>query len=332
MGTEVGAGPESALESEPETAPAPSRREIDPAAPGETADRPGRTGERSGSSPCVAIGIDWGATLAKVAVRRPAAPREYLLFPCAEPHARSRVLSELEALVRAEPALVGVTGGGAERLARRLPGAVPVNEFAAWGAGAAAMLDDSAGDPMPRYLLVSLGTGTSVLLVDGMSVMRVGGTALGGGTLLGLSAGLIGTSDFERITDLARRGSRRCIDLLVSDLYPAGGIPLAGDLTASNFARLAPRLQAGEHVAEADIAHALMGLLGENVALICAGLAGASQVRHIVFAGSTLHANDALVRILGDITRALGRDPIFLPNGHYAGALGALLLAHSATA
>ena len=31
------------------------------------------------------------------------------------------------------------------------------------------------------YLLVSFGTGTSVLMVDGMSVNRIGGTALGGG-------------------------------------------------------------------------------------------------------------------------------------------------------
>lgn len=269
-------------------------------------------------------GVDWGATLAKIAVRRPGAPPELRLLPSDDPEACRRALAELGA------ARVGVTGGGGDRLARELgSAAVAVNEFAAWGAGAAAMLaEDGAGEePAERHLLVSLGTGTSVLLVDGLSVSRVGGTALGGGTLVGLAAGLLGTGEFETIVALARRGSRREVDLLVSDIYRAGGIPLAGDLTAANFGKLAPRLRAGEPVAPEHLAHALMGLLGENVALVCAGLAAAAQVRRIVFGGSTLRGNDPLLEILGGITRALGREPVFLRQGEFAGALGALLLA-----
>jgi type II pantothenate kinase len=281
--------------------------------------------DRAGNGSSLAVGVDWGATLAKLAVRRPGAPPEFRLLPSDAPEACRRALGELGA------ARVGVTGGGGERLARDLRGAVAVNEFAAWGAGAAAMLaEDGAGELPSRYLLVSLGTGTSVLLVDGLSVSRVGGTALGGGTLVGLAAGLVGTGDYERVVALARRGSRRTVDLLVSDIYRAGGIALAGDLTASNFGKLAPRLRAGEQVAPEDLAHALMGLLGENVALVCTGLAAAAQVRRIVFGGATLRRNDALVEIVGGITRALGREPVFLRQGEYAGALGALLLANPA--
>jgi type II pantothenate kinase len=279
--------------------------------------------ERDANGSTVAAGVDWGATLAKIAVCRPGAAPELRLVPSDDPEALRRALAELGGAAR-----VGVTGGGGERLACDLPGAVAVNEFAAWGAGAAAMLAEERGeDPAQRYLLVSLGTGTSVLLVDGLSVSRVGGTALGGGTLVGLAAGLLGTGEFERIVALARHGSRREVDLLVSDIYRAGGIPLAGDLTAANFGKLAPRLRAGEPVASEDLAHALMGLLGENVALVCSGLAAAAQVRRVVFGGSTLRDNDALVEILGGIIRALGREPVFLRHGEFAGALGALLLA-----
>lgn len=278
--------------------------------------------ERGANGSSVAVGVDSGATLAKLVVRRPGEAHEYRLLPSDDAQACRRALAGLGA------ARIGVTGGGADRLVRELPGTVAVNEFAAWGAGAADMLaEDGGGEPSQRYLLVSLGTGTSVLLVDGLSVSRVGGTALGGGTLLGLAAGLLGTSDFETVVALAKKGSRREVDLLVSDIYRAGGIPLAGDLTAANFGKLAPRLAAGERVAPADLAHALMGLLGENVALVCAHLAAAAQVRRIVFGGSTLRGNDALVEILGGITRALGREPVFLPRGEHAGALGALLLA-----
>jgi type II pantothenate kinase len=264
------------------------------------------------------LGIDWGATLAKVALRGRDGSIAFHSLPTEEADA------SLAALVEIGAERVGLTGGGASMLARNLPGeVVQVNEFAAWGAGASALLEDG----VQRYLLVSVGTGTSVLLVDGVSVTRVGGTALGGGTLVGLSAGLLGEADFEKIAELAGRGSRRHVDLLVSDIYPAGGIPLAGDLTASNFGKYARRLRDGDAIERADVAHAVAGLIAENVALLCSSLAAAAQVTRIVFGGSTLRHNPALVDLLALFLRAYGRDPVFLANGEYTGALGALLLA-----
>lgn len=202
-----------------------------------------------------------------------------------------------------------------------------VNEFAAWGAGGAALLAEARRDGVQRYLLVSVGTGTSILLVDGVSVNRVGGTALGGGTLLGLGAGLLGTAEFAEIAQLASLGSRRTVDLLVSDIYPAGGIALAGDLTASNFGKFARRFRDGETPHRADVAHAIMGLIAENVALICSGVAANAQVTRVVFGGSTLRENPALAELLAYFLRAFGRDPVFLPHGEFAGALGALRIA-----
>jgi type II pantothenate kinase len=272
-----------------------------------------------------AAGVDVGATLAKLALRSADRRTEFRLLPSEDLPAIARQLGE------AACDRVGVTGGGAAGLARRLRAEpVQVNEFAAWGAGSAALLERHGLEAGERHLLVSLGTGTSVLLVDGMAVTRLGGTALGGGTLLGLAAGLIGVTAFPELAALAASGRRERIDLRVSDIYRAGGIPLAGDLTAANFGKLAARLDAGDPVPPADIAHALMGLVGENVALVCGGLAAVAQVQRIVFAGSTLRGNEALIQILDLITRALGREPSFLPQGEFAGALGALLLASDA--
>lgn len=266
----------------------------------------------------IAIGVDWGATLAKLALRRADGSLEYRLLPTEDADASRAALAAVGAT------RLGLTGGGAMMLARSLSGeVVQVNEFAAWGAGASALLPDGA----QRYLLVSVGTGTSVLLVDGVSVTRVGGTALGGGTLVGLAAGLLGESDFEKIAELTRRGSRREVDLVVSDIYPAGGIALAGDLTASNFGKFARRLRDGDPIERADVAHAIAGLIAENVALLCASLAGAAQVTRIVFGGSTLRDNEGLQEMLAQLLRAYGREPVFLRNGEFAGALGALRIA-----
>ena len=276
------------------------------------------------------LGVDWGATLAKLALRDPGGGIAFRVLPVdgSGGGLREDPGAARSALAEAGARRFGLTGGGAAMLARELgPDAVQVNEFAAWGAGAAAMLTELEAPPTQRHLLVSLGTGTSVLLVDGLSVTRVGGTALGGGTLLGLAAGLIGTTDFERIAALAQAGARREVDLLVSDIYAAGGIALAGDLTASNFGKLARRLAAGERAADADLAQAIVGMIAENVALLCASLAGAAQVTRIVFGGSTLRNNPVLSEMLTHYLRAYGRDPVFLPRGEFAGALGALLLA-----
>lgn len=222
----------------------------------------------------------------------------------------------------AGPDRVGLTGGGAAQLADLLSmDTARVDEFSAWRRGANQLLRE-AGVEAERYLLVSLGTGTSVMLVDGAKTTRVGGTALGGGTVVGLGAGLVGTPCFGELVALARSGDRRRVDLLVSEI---GDIPLPGDVTASCLAKLARPADSSPRDA-GDIAHAVMGLVGENVALICNALAAANGVRRIVYAGSTLRDNPTLVDILGGITAVLGQEPVILPKGEFAGALGALEL------
>jgi type II pantothenate kinase len=221
------------------------------------------------------------------------------------------------------PDSVGLTGGGAPGLARSLDmDTARIDEFEAWATGARALLGDALGDSQP-FLLVSLGTGTSAMRVEPGGVQRVGGTALGGGTVLGLCAALTGATSFDEAARLAARGDRRAVDLLVSDIYREDGGPLPGEVNASSFAKLA-RQPAAQKAADRDLAHGVMGLVGENVALICCGLAAAAQVDRIVFGGTTLRGNPALVQILGDTCRGLGWQAVFPSRGEYAGALGAL--------
>lgn len=273
--------------------------------------------------PACAIGIDVGATLAKVARRSGDGPADYALFPAPALDDVARSVHEAGA------ERIGLTGGGASELAERLGQKVRlVNEFAAWGAGSTALLDPArAPAGASRQLVVSVGTGTSVLQVDGLAVSRIGGTALGGGTVMGLGRLLTGATDFASITALAARGSRASVDLLVSDIYRTGESPLAGEITASCFGRLA---RGGAPPEPEDLAMALMTLVGENVGLISTGLAAAAQTSRILFGGATLRENPALEQVIGRVVRALGREPHFLAQGEYAGALGALLLSEAA--
>lgn len=165
---------------------------------------------------------------------------------------------------------------------------------------------------------MSLGTGTSILEIDGRAFRRVGGTALGGGALLGLGRLLCGAESFADLLALAARGHRGRVDLLVRDVYPEGGIALPPDLTAANFAKLASS-------EPADLAHALLGLVGENVGLLCAAVAHARSIETLVFGGSALEANPTLQEILRRTVEMSGREARILPDGAFCGAIGAAL-------
>jgi type II pantothenate kinase len=269
----------------------------------------------------VTLGADVGATLTKLATH---GPRGILQFRLVPSHAIEQVAREVESF-RAER--LSLTGGGAPGLAIILGlDTAVMGEFEAWRRGAEALLrrqNQAADEP---YLLVSLGTGTSALLVKGEQVTRMGGTALGGGTILGLGAALTGQARFDELVDLATRGDRRNVDLLVSDIYGPGGSPLPGDLNASSFAKLAHWPEA-ERPEPCDLADAVMGLVGENVGLICNGLAAAARVERIVFGGTTLRNNPVLMGILAGLGAALGNEVVFLSDGEFTGAVGALELA-----
>lgn len=277
------------------------------------------------------VGVDVGATLAKLAVREPNGRLRYAFVP-------AHAIDELSRRVRGlAPDGVGLTGCGANALEGHLE-VTPhrLVEFEAWARGSRALLRDQHVDDTAPYLLVSVGTGTSVLRIEGESVTRLGGTALGGGTVLGLGVALTGCSSYEELCELAARGRRGNVDLLIRDIYAPGEIALHGEATAAAFGNLArrlaragspeaPRESGASHDADAaDLAAAVMGLVGENVALLSCGLATAAGVQRVVFGGATLPGNAPLRAVLMGVAAAMGLEPLMLDEAGYAGALGAL--------
>jgi type II pantothenate kinase len=258
------------------------------------------------------VGADAGATLCKLVLP---APTELLTvkFP-------SRDMSALRACLRDwRPQRVIATGGGAARLARELEGVEvrTVPEFSAWARGAP-LLAARNGLALPeKYLVAAVGTGTSVLLLEPGRARRIGGSALGGGTLMGLAKLLLGVESFDEVCALAARGDRRRVDLLVRDIYPGGEIELPGDLNASSFAKLESR-------EPSDLAHALIGMIGENIGLICGNLARTTGATAVLYCGSTLLHNPELAQILTWVTAMNGATAHFPEHGAFCGALGAV--------
>jgi len=263
-------------------------------------------------------GVDVGATLTKLALP----DRRGCRFESIPSDRPERVR---EALADHATARIGLTGGGAARLATQLAETVTVDEFRAWHAGVAELLPAARRDA--RFLLVSLGTGTSVMLVEDETVRRLGGTPLGGGTVLGLGRALTGTARFEDLCALAARGDRARVDLSVAEVYASGDAPLATDVMASSFARLADGPHRRSDGRPEDLARSLMAMVGENIALLVGAFSLLVDVECVVFGGSTLRGNTVLTEALSDYLGRFGRTPTYLPDGAFVGAVGARRLA-----
>lgn len=120
---------------------------------------------------------------------------------------------------------VMLTGVGAAYIDERIYG-LPTSkseEFIADGLGA------KYESKLDRMIVVSMGTGTSLVKCDGECIKHIGGIGIGGGTLAGLSRIMLKTDDVKQITNLAKDGDVSKINLLIKDIsaQPLPGLPMS---------------------------------------------------------------------------------------------------------
>ena len=104
---------------------------------------------------------------------------------------------------------VMLTGVGAAYISKPVYGlpTAKAGEFVADGLGAC---HESGKD---RIIVVSMGTGTSLVRCDGDKIEHIGGIGIGGGTLQGLSRLLLKTDDIRTVSEMAVRGNISSIKL-----------------------------------------------------------------------------------------------------------------------
>lgn len=120
---------------------------------------------------------------------------------------------------------VMLTGVGAAYIDEHIYG-LPTSkseEFIADGLGA------KYESKLDRMIVVSMGTGTSLVKCDGESIKHIGGIGIGGGTLAGLSRIMLKTDDIKQITNLSKDGDVSKINLLIKDISakPLPGLPMS---------------------------------------------------------------------------------------------------------
>lgn len=266
------------------------------------------------------IGIDTGGTLTKLAYLNEHNELMLQLFPSNEMHL---VKEWLENHPQVEE--IGLTGGRTEQLRdvlKTMKSIEYIVEFEATLKGVRYLLKKEGHD-IDSSIITNIGTGTSIHYMDGNAHSRIGGTGIGGGTLIGLSAIMTGITDFNDIKNRATLGNRAGIDLLVKDIYQGMDTPIEGSLTASNFGKVG--ITENHQHNKDDVIATVQGLVGEVITTLSIQLAEERKAEYIVYIGSTLTNNEHLKQVISHYTYLKKHTPIFLKDCGFAGSVGALL-------
>lgn len=169
-----------------------------------------------------------------------------------------------------------------------------------------------------RIIVVSLGTGTSLVKCDGDSIEHIGGIGIGGGTLQGLSRLLLNTDDIQTLSEMAMHGDVSHINLLIGDISarPLPGLPM--NAVASLFGN------AKSDASREDIAYGLIWLVLQSVGQAAVLASIGSDIREYVMIGN-LTLLPQCRKVFPAIEKLYGVKLIISENSEFCTAIGAAL-------
>ena len=280
----------------------------------------------------VVLGIDVGGSTTKIVGFREEADGSHTLMPPLFVRATDPITSIYGALGRytnenglslSDIRRVMTTGVGSSYLAGPIYSleCCSVPEFSGVGLGGLYLsgLDDA--------IIVSMGTGTALVhakrrpggRISEADVEYLGGTGVGGGTLVGLSKKMLGVDTVGHIEQLCEDGDLSKIDLTIKDITKEGQFPeMSANLTASNFGNLSDL--ADSH----DIALGLANMVAETVAMMAVFAARGRGIKDIVLTGN-LTTITPIRRVFEGLGQSFGVRFVIPDNASFGTVIGAAL-------
>ncbi|KAL0356094.1 UNVERIFIED_CONTAM: Pantothenate kinase [Sesamum radiatum] len=182
------------------------------------------------------------------------------------------------------------------------------------------------------YLLVNIGSGVSMIKVDGDGIyQRVSGTNVGGGTYWGLGKLLTKCKSFDELLELSQRGDNRTIDMLVGDIY--GGmdyskIGLSASTIASSFGKAISENKELEDYRPEDISLSLLRMISYNIGQISYLNALRFGLKRIFFGGFFIRGHAYTMDTISFAVQFWSKgqaQAMFLRHEGFLGALGAFM-------
>ena len=133
---------------------------------------------------------------------------------------------------------------------------------------------------LDRMIVVSMGTGPSLVKCNGADIRHIGGIGIGGGTLAGLSRIMLKTDDIHQVAELAEQGDISRINVLIGDISakPLPGLPM--DAIASLFGN------ATSDASREDIALGVMWMVLQSICSASILSAMGSDIKDFVMIGN----------------------------------------------
>ena len=171
-----------------------------------------------------------------------------------------------------------------------------------------------------RAIIASCGTGTALVYAKcGDEPKYLGGTGVGGGTLVGLSKKLLAMDNVGHVSDLAKNGCLDRVDLKIKDITKQDIVPGFGDImTASNFGHL------DDLATKSDIALGLINMVFETIGMVAIFAARNYGIRDVVLTGN-LSGVEQAEDIFATLNRMFDMNFTIPENSRFGTVIGAAL-------
>lgn len=163
-----------------------------------------------------------------------------------------------------------------------------VDEFIAVGTGGLYLSNQKKG------LVVSIGTGTAFVKANGKKFEHIGGTGVGGGTILNLSKKFGNINSFNEINEAILKGSLKNIDLTIQDVAINEIKTLPKDTTSANFGKI------NENVSKEDLILGTANMIFETIGVMAVFATQSMKHKNIIVIGNVAtmpYINTVLHRI-----------------------------------
>lgn len=267
----------------------------------------------------IVIGIDVGGSTTKiVGYTDDGKPVSFLKVEAADPQtsaygAFGKFVSE-NGLSLSDIDRIILTGVGASLFSKDIYG-IPtekVDEFLAIGLGGLELSGKKEG------LIVSMGTGTAFVRAGQEGITHIGGSGIGGGTVVGLCGKMCGATSFKTVTELAKTGKLGKVDLNIKDISATEIPTLPPDTTASNFGKME------DGATPADITLGILNMTFQTIGMLAVFACRNDRVKDVVLTG-TLTQVPFAKKVFDALYKMHGVKFIIPQNALYATATGAAL-------
>ena len=187
-----------------------------------------------------------------------------------------------------------------------------VDEFVAIGLGGLALSGKKDA------LIISMGTGTAYVRASQDKITHLGGSGVGGGTLVGLCGKLINAHQFDTIMDCSEDGDLGNVDLRIKDISRNVISMLPPTTTAANFGKIS------DMATDADIALGVINMVIETIGMMGVFALKNDNINDIILTGmlSVIPQAKERFQMIADMH---GINFIIPENSIYATAYGAAL-------